>query len=101
MTGSTQADVFRNQIETVFDRHFHLCDRSFEMESSVLQAGRFSIEVNTALAGHAHDRKSIPWDLLPKSFTMGHKAWFRYMRDSRILERVIARLRVGLTSHQN
>jgi glycosyltransferase involved in cell wall biosynthesis len=101
MTESGQTENFRNQIETVLDRHLPIHEMSFPKKLSVRQAARFSVDVNTALAGYIHGRKFVPWELLRKFFAMRPNAWLRYLRDSRIMQRVIARLQVGLANPQS
>lgn len=60
----------------------------------VRRTAEFSVEVNVALAGAAHG-EAIPWrDLLRRWLRLGPRGWLRYWRDSRILERVGARLRL-------
>ncbi len=60
----------------------------------VRRTAEFSVEVNVALAGAARG-EAIPWrDLLRRWLRLGPRGWLRYWRDSRILERVGARLRL-------
>src|SRR5207248_6865443 len=78
----------RRQLETVLDRHRQ------DALPGVRRAARFSIEVNVALAALAAGAQP-PWRPLLAAFSrLGPAASLRYLRDSRISERVGARLRL-------
>jgi glycosyltransferase involved in cell wall biosynthesis len=78
----------RRQLEAVLERHRANAPRG------VRRAARFSIEVNVALAALAAGA-SPPWrPLLAALSRLGPAASIRYLRDSRISERVGARLRL-------
>ena len=80
----------RKQLETVLERHATALPRP------VRSAARFSIEVNLALASKAN-RGPISWPaLLGALARLGPAGLRRYLRDSRIVERVAARLRLRL-----
>jgi hypothetical protein len=56
------------------------------------KAARFSVEMNMTLAAYAHRQKPHWWRLAQWGLRMGPMSWCRYLRDSRIAERVAARL---------
>jgi hypothetical protein len=97
---SVHTNDFRNQLETVFHRHFQTWDAHPEVKKKVEKAGRFSIEVNTALAAWTHGFLP-PWkDLLHHFARLGPSCWDHYFQDSRIVERMAARLRAGLAGRK-
>jgi GT2 family glycosyltransferase len=60
------------------------------------RTARFAVEVNLALAALAH-RQRPDWRRLAGALrTMGLSGWPRFLRDSRLVERVGARLRLGV-----
>jgi GT2 family glycosyltransferase len=78
----------RRQLETVLERH------SGGAPSDVRRAARFSLELNLALAAGANG-SPFPWRALLQAFSrLGPASGARYLRDSRIVERIRARLRV-------
>jgi len=85
------ADDLRLQLETVLRRHLPAAAGGDRRLASVAE---FSVELNLALAGGLH-RRAAPWARLSTSFlALGPSGWKRYLRDSRIAERVGARLRL-------
>ena len=84
----------RRQLETVLHRHL---GSAAGKAHRVAPIAAFSVEVNLALAGAAHGRwfRSLP--LMGRFLGLGPGGWHRFLRDSRIAERVGARLRLGLT----
>jgi GT2 family glycosyltransferase len=81
-----ESDGLRSQMLSVLERH--LPQRAGEVEA----AARFSVELNTAL-GSASAGGSLPWHLAGRFLALGPRGWRRYLRDSRIGERLGARLR--------
>jgi hypothetical protein len=76
----------RWQLEAVLERHGASARRE------VQRAARFSVEMNLALLAAASGA-TVPWrPLLAASTRLGPAGWVRYLRDSRIVERVRARL---------
>jgi glycosyltransferase involved in cell wall biosynthesis len=79
----------RRQLETVVERH------GATARPAVARAARLSVELNLALAARAKGA-AVEWGpLLGTLSRAGPLGCARYLRDSRILERVRARLRVG------
>lgn len=85
MLGSREPEDFRAQLERVLARH------RGGMSSETLRAARFSVETNVALAALAHGRRADLLGLAARFFELGPSGWFRYFRDSRLVERVSAR----------
>jgi glycosyltransferase involved in cell wall biosynthesis len=91
VTKSSNLEEMAMQLETVRQRHLPRLDASPCVLAEVEAAGRFSNALNLSLMGIAHGnhRSLIP---LAKDFlALGPRGWRRYVRDSRILERVRAR----------
>ena len=93
---STENDRFRAQLEEVLANHLggweKCCGR---LPSSAVRAARFSVQVNTVLAARFHGQRSSLTRLAVRGLLLGPRASIRYLRDSRIVERVAARFRVA------
>jgi len=86
----------RRQLEQVLDGHSAALEKRRPIRPATRRAARFSIEVNTTLAAYAH-RPGLPVIGLGARFLgLGPSGWHRFLRDSRIVERVSARLRAGM-----
>lgn len=86
----------RRQLEQVLDGHEATLEQRRAIRPAARRAARFSIEVNTTLAAYAH-RPGLPVLGLGARFLgLGPSGWHRFLRDSRIAERVAARLRAGM-----
>ncbi len=86
----------RRQLEHVLDGHSAALETRRSIRPATRRAARFSIEVNTTLAAYAH-RPGLPVIGLGARFLgLGPSGWHRFLRDSRIVERVAARLRAGM-----
>jgi glycosyltransferase involved in cell wall biosynthesis len=82
----------RAQLEVVLGRH------AAALPPAVRRVARFSLEVNVALAALASG-VPVPWSGLMGSFLrLGPWGLFRYLRDSRIFERVASRARLKLVT---
>jgi GT2 family glycosyltransferase len=94
MTGSRSPNDFRAQMQTVIDR-YAACLPANSYKSTMKQASA-SLEVNLALAcaqnGHPYRLLSVCLRIL----SLGPMGIVRYLRDSRLLERVLPRLRARL-----
>jgi glycosyltransferase involved in cell wall biosynthesis len=95
---SSSLDDFRQQLEVVAQKYFELWTADRTKKKAVWKVACFSIEVNTTLAGAIHDRKTNFFKLFYSFLALGVPGWYRYLSDSRIWERVFARLRARLTS---
>jgi GT2 family glycosyltransferase len=94
--GVARADEMRRQMECVLDRHLGPWEAAHPGRGEVGRAARLSAAVNHALASCAHGRRPNWGALLGRFFGLGPGGWWRFLRDSRIVERVAARLRAGL-----
>jgi hypothetical protein len=77
----------------VIERHLNGCGEPVRPEIEAV--ARFSAALNAALA-RASVRGSLPWSLIVPFLALGPRGWHRYLRDSRIVERLGARIRAGL-----
>jgi glycosyltransferase involved in cell wall biosynthesis len=93
---SARLKDFQKQLEIVLEKHMELWDTTERVKRSTCQAARFSIEVNTTLAAKTHGEKINLFKLLYSFFVLGPLGWNRYLRDSRIWERVSARVKAQL-----
>ena len=92
-TWSSRLPEFRRQLETVLDRYLAEWVVGGTDPRRVEDAARFSVEVNVALAALSHG-KPIQVVRLGRALAgLGIRGWRTYLRDSRLVERVVARLR--------
>lgn len=87
---------FRQQLEGVFERHFRTLDGSESRRKKFRKIGIFSINVNVTLAGLVHKRQSALFKLILEFLILGPIGWHLYFTNSRIWERVTARLKSRL-----
>lgn len=88
---SSRGDDLRVQLQTVLRRHL---PRLAAGDRRLASVAEYSVDLNVALAGSLHSRRA-PWGRLTARFlALGPAGWKRYLRDSRIAERVSARLRL-------
>jgi hypothetical protein len=93
---SVSLDDFRQQMTGVLDAHLPSLSRPPAEIARIERVARFSIEINTALAARVHGVQA-DWGTLTFAFLrLGPSGWHRFVRDSRITERVGARLRARL-----
>ena len=93
VTGSRDVADFTAQMEIVLDRHLPDLPRRSE---GIERAGRASILVNTALAAASGGDLSGLWRAAIGVLRLGPAGIHRYVRDSRIVDRVAPRLRARL-----
>jgi hypothetical protein len=90
--GSRNIDDFKSQMQTVFDRHLS----RLSLPKSAERAGRVSIDVNTALAAaSAGDYRRLA-KMISDILQLGPVTMHRYFRDSRLLDRLLPRIRARL-----
>lgn len=85
---SSSIPEFRQQMRTVVDKYLHA-----STPRRVVKTAFFSIEVNTTLAAVIHGQSVHPLKLVTDFLLLGPPGWYRYWQDSRIQERVFARLK--------
>jgi hypothetical protein len=82
------------QLTTVLERHLSTWQATDPLRSRVERAARASVAVNATLAAAARGA-TVPWGPLAlQLLALGPAGWHRYLRDSRLAERVVARLRL-------
>lgn len=94
VTGSRDTAEFMNQMQIVLDRHLATLGGG---SKALERAARASIFINTALASASEGDRS---GLLPAALRilqLGPAGIHRYLRDSRIVERLAPRVRAKLT----
>jgi glycosyltransferase involved in cell wall biosynthesis len=96
MARSSYLHDFRKQLVDVFNKNFELWDASDSLKRKTYKSAIFSIEVNTSLAGILHQKDTNIFGLLIKFILLGPTQWHSYLVNSRILERVGARLKTQL-----
>ncbi len=80
------------QLRAVLDRHFSTWEGAGAEREQVRAAADLSVEVNVALAAAGRGER-VGWGSLLRRFArLGPAGWRRYLRDSRLAERVTARL---------
>ena len=94
ISGSQSAEDFRRQMNIVLDRY---ADRiAPEERENALRAARASIEINVALADTKNGKTGGLLPAFGGLMRLGPAGISRYFRDSRLVERVVPRLRASL-----
>ena len=84
---------FRGQLETILQRHLSAWETLHPNRKTISKVVRFSVELNVVLAKYYHGIESLQiGKLLIQGIKLGPKGWFLFMRDSRIIERILSRL---------
>jgi glycosyltransferase involved in cell wall biosynthesis len=92
VTGSADNDDFRRQLDVVLQRHIEsIADE--DVRRRVRRAAEASNAVNAALAQALHGSWSAMPGAVASVVALGPWGWRRYFRNSRIVERVGARLK--------
>jgi len=94
LTHSLPQNEWEQQLTTVFSRHFPRWEATGKRRARVRAAAVASVAVNAALAAAARGERPRWTGPLWKLLALGPQGWHRYLRDSRIVERVGARLKV-------
>ena len=94
VTGSHDTAAFGQQMQIVLERHLKGTDGR---SSAVERAARASIAVNTALSAASAGNLTNLWCAALQVVRLGPVGISRYLRDSRIVERVAPRVRAKLT----
>lgn len=85
---------WEQQLTTVFVRHFPLWKATGKQRERVEEVAMASIAVNAALAAMSRGQPLLWKGPLLKVLALGPSGWHRYVRDSRIVERVGSRLKL-------
>ncbi|MGD1918949.1 MAG: hypothetical protein ACFCAD_08660 [Pleurocapsa sp.] len=88
---SSSIAEFRQQMHSVVGRYLHP-----KSKSEVAKVAFFSAEVNTTLAAMVHGESPNLIKLGLNFLALGPMGWRRYWQDSRIQERISARLKAKL-----
>lgn len=99
MLRSASLPQFQEQLHTVLEKHLNGWEESAMKRTR--QVAFFSTEVNTTLAAILHGQKINSLKLLSDFLALGPGGWHQYLRDSRIRERVSARLKAKLQAHSS
>jgi GT2 family glycosyltransferase len=82
------------QLTTVLTRHLESWPTRGKVRTSVVQAAAASIAVNSAMAAASRGEAAKSSEAFLRVLALGPAGWRRYLRDSRIVQRVRARLEV-------
>ncbi|MGO8911633.1 MAG: glycosyltransferase [Bradyrhizobium sp.] len=85
---------WEQQLTTVLERHLRNWPFPRKLSASVERAAMASIAVNSALSAALRREPAMPSAVLLKLLAVGPSGWHRYLRDSRIMQRVTSRLKV-------
>lgn len=94
MTGARDAASFRRQLESVLDRHLPLIPPSHRGVAG--QRARVSVEINCLLATAAQGGRADIGRLAGELLKLGPLGLAGYLRQSRLIDRLWPRLRLGL-----
>jgi len=93
---SNKANYVEEQLLSVLDRHLNSYKGSLKDKERLARVAHFSAQLNVALM-KLNSRQTLQWIHLLKDFVgLGPKGWGHFFRCSRIIDRVLARLRVRL-----
>ena len=85
---------WEQQLTTVLTRHLETWPVRGQLRTSVERAARASITVNSALSASSRGEPAHSAAVLLRLLALGPLGWKRYLRDSRIVERVRSRVEV-------
>jgi hypothetical protein len=94
--GVARAGEMRRQIEVVLEKHLAAWEAAHPGRREVGQAARMSMDVNFALASCAYGDRPHWLALAGQLALLGPSGWYRFFRDSRILERVAAQVKARM-----
>jgi hypothetical protein len=90
----------RRQIEAALMKHLPAWEAANPHRRDVGRAARLSVEVNHALAACAFGRMPRVHELAWQGIRLGPAGWYRFVRDSRLVERVTAQLKARMRPWQ-
>jgi hypothetical protein len=85
---------WEQQLTTVLTRHLRNRPVTGRLSGSVERVAMASVAVNSALSAASRGEPSKPLAVLLALLVLGPLGWHRYLRDSRIVQRVRSRLEV-------
>jgi len=86
-------EEWETQLTTVLARHLQNLPVTGNLRAKVERAGMASIAVNSALSAASRGEPVSPSQVFLKLLALGPSGWHRYVRDSRIVQRVRSRLK--------
>ena len=86
-------EEWETQLTTVLARHLQNLAVTGNLRAKVERAGMASIAVNSALSAASRGEPVSPSQVFLKLLALGPSGWHRYVRDSRIVQRVRSRLK--------
>jgi glycosyltransferase involved in cell wall biosynthesis len=89
-----RADEWEQQLTIVLDRHLGSLAAAGKHRASIERVARASVAVNSALLAALRGEPTRPLAAIFKLLALGPAGWRRYLRDSRIIQRVGSRLKV-------
>ena len=89
-----QANEWEQQLTTVLARHLESWPVTGKLRTSVERVAMASIAVNSALSAASRGEPVKPAAVLLQLLTLSPSDWHRYLRDSRIVQRVRSRLKL-------
>jgi GT2 family glycosyltransferase len=89
-----QPNEWKQQLTTVLERHLESWPVTGRTRTKVERIALASIAVNSALSASSRGERVKPGAVLRQLIALGPAGWRRYLRDSRIVERVVSRLKV-------
>jgi GT2 family glycosyltransferase len=92
---TSRSAELREQYRIVFDAHWALWRDRVPNPKRIAASAKLSREINVALAAR-HYGESVDWKPLMRAMAVGPATWTFYLRNSRIGERAIGRLRARL-----
>jgi glycosyltransferase involved in cell wall biosynthesis len=100
VSGDRVEEVGR-ELKLVLQRHLKAWEGRPPARPAVRRAASFSTVLNAELLAYYHGRRPRWLRLFWQFLALGPSGWHRYFRDSRIVERVRARLRADLGNCRN
>ena len=88
--------VFKDELDTVLERHLKSWTVPDEIKKRIGRVGRFSNKVDITLASIVHNKGISILPLIMPFIALGPADWCGYLRNSRIVERVSARVKANL-----
>jgi glycosyltransferase involved in cell wall biosynthesis len=98
MNCTSRAAEMRRQLDVVLNRHLPPWQEARPGRAEIGAVARLSVEMNQALAAGAGGSGQYLWRLARRFLALGLSGCHRYLRDSRIAERVQARVRATARS---
>ena len=93
---SSNIQDFKNQFKIVVQKYMGIFEIPKRAKNNIWKVVFFSIELNTSLAAKIHGNNINYVKLCYLFFVLGPLGWHRYLRYSRIRERISARVKAGI-----